>query len=153
MIALLQRVSQASVSVEGETVGEIGAGLMVLLGVERGDGFAQADRMLERILGYRVFADCEGRMNLSLSDTQGGLLLVSQFTLAADTDKGMRPGFASAAEPEQARACFEHLVGAARAQHAPVATGRFGANMSVALVNEGPVTFRLRVPPDEAGRV
>ncbi|OBS08260.1 D-aminoacyl-tRNA deacylase [Acidihalobacter prosperus] len=148
MIALLQRVSRASVSVGGEVIGEIGMGLMVLVGVERGDDSAQAERMLERLLGYRVFADAQGRMSLGLKAVGGGLLLVPQFTLAADTDKGMRPSFTPAAEPAAARACFEHLLLRARAAHAPVGAGCFGAEMAVALVNEGPVTFRLRVAPD-----
>lgn len=147
MIALLQRVSEAGVTVADEVVGRIGPGLLVFVGVERGDGAAQADRLLERVLGYRVFTDAEGRMNLSLRDTGGGLLLVPQFTLAADTRKGMRPSFTSAAEPEAGRRWFDYLLAAAHASHAPVAAGRFGADMRVALVNEGPVTFWLRVNP------
>lgn len=147
MIGLLQRVSEARVVVEGEIVGEIGRGLLVLVGVERGDGEAQAERLLERLLGYRVFPDAEDRMNLSLRDVQGGLLLVPQFTLAADTTKGMRPSFTPAAEPDAGRRLFEHLTTRARAAHAPVATGRFGADMKVQLVNDGPVTFWLRIPP------
>lgn len=150
MIGLLQRVSQASVDVAGERVGEIGPGLLVLVGVEQGDATAQADRLLERLLGYRVFSDDAGRMNRSLADTGGGLLLVSQFTLAADTDKGTRPSFSSAAAPEPARALFDYLVAQARARHAEVATGVYGAHMMVSLVNDGPVTFRLRVRPTGA---
>jgi len=143
MIGLLQRVNQARVTVAGEEVGAIGRGLLVLVGVQRDDGPAQAARLLERLLGYRVFADELGRMNLSLRDTGGGLLLVSQFTLAADTGKGMRAGFSTAAEPARARELFEHLLELARAQHAPVACGRFGADMQVSLTNDGPVTFWL----------
>lgn len=145
MIALLQRVTEARVEVDGETIGAIGAGLMVLVAVEPGDGDAQCRRMLERLLGYRVFADASGRMNLSLSDTGGGLLLVPQFTLAANTDKGMRPSFASAASPEQGRKLFGKLLEMARNSFPGVANGQFGAHMKVHLVNDGPVTFWLRV--------
>lgn len=147
MIGLLQRVSAASVKVDGRTVGEIGTGLLVLVGVEQGDTEAQAERLLERLLGYRVFPDEAGRMNRSLADTGGGLLLVSQFTLVADTNKGTRPSFSSAAPPDEGRRLFDWLVARARARHAPVATGEYGAHMAVALVNDGPVTFQLRVPP------
>jgi D-tyrosyl-tRNA(Tyr) deacylase len=147
MIGLLQRVLEAQVRVGDRTVGEIGPGLLVLVGVEKGDGAAQADRLLERLLGYRVFPDAEGRMNRGLAETGGGLLLVSQFTLAADTHKGARPSFSSAAPPEEGRRLFDHLVAAARARHNPVATGEYGAYMRVSLVNDGPVTFWLRVPP------
>jgi D-tyrosyl-tRNA(Tyr) deacylase len=149
MIGLLQRVSQASVSVGGETVGAISAGLLVLVGVERNDSTATADRLLERLLTYRVFEDIDGRMNRSLAECGGGLLLVPQFTLAADTHSGTRPGFSAAAEPAEAQALFSHLVNVAGRRHSHVATGRFGAAMQVALVNEGPVTFWLRVPPQE----
>lgn len=145
MIGLLQRVTRAAVRVEGETVAAIDAGLLVLVGVERDDGAAQADRLLERLLGYRVFEDAEGRMNRSLRDTGGGLLLVPQFTLAADTRKGMRPSFTPAAAPEEGRRWFEYLLERARAEHAPVGAGRFGAHMAVELVNDGPVTFWLQV--------
>lgn len=145
MIALLQRVTSASVTVDGENVGAIDAGLLVLLAVEPGDGEAQARRMCERLLGYRVFSDAEGRMNLSLADTGGGLLLVPQFTLAADTRKGMRPSFTTAASPEEGRRWFDRLVELAHAAHPRVATGRFGAHMQVRLVNDGPTTFVLRV--------
>lgn len=145
MLALLQRVSEARVSVAGDTVGQIGPGLLVLVGVQPGDGPAQAQRVAERILGYRVFDDTDGRMNLSLADTGGGLLLVPQFTLAADTDRGRRPSFTSAAEPQHARTMFDVLVDAARQRHTEVATGQFGATMQVSLANEGPVTFLLRV--------
>jgi D-tyrosyl-tRNA(Tyr) deacylase len=147
VIGLLQRVSEGKVTVRSETVGAIGPGLLVLVGVERGDGQAQADRLLERLLGYRVFPDEQDRMNLSLRDTGGGLLLVPQFTLAADTAKGMRPSFTPAAPPAEGERLFDHLVTRARAVHRQVATGRFGADMKVSLVNEGPVTFTLRVPP------
>ena len=145
MLALLQRVTQARVSVADETIGQIGPGLLVLVGVQPADGPAQAARLAERMLAYRVFDDADGRMNLSLSDTGGGLLLVPQFTLAADTDRGRRPSFSTAAPPERAQALFDVLVDAAQRSHEPVATGRFGANMQVSLTNDGPVTFLLRV--------
>lgn len=147
MIGLLQRVGVARVEVGGETVGEIGPGLLVLVGVERGDAEAQADRLLERLLGYRVFADAEGRMNLSVRDSAGGLLLVPQFTLVADTQKGMRPSFTPAASPAEGERLFNYLVARARQQHPRVATGRFGAHMRVESTNDGPVTFWLQVPP------
>jgi D-aminoacyl-tRNA deacylase len=147
MIGLLQRVSQAQVRVDDRVVGSIGAGLLVLVGVERGDSEAQADRLLERLLGYRVFPDGEGRMNRSLQDVDGELLLVSQFTLAADTSKGTRPGFSPAAHPEEGRRLFDYLVGRAREQRGDVQTGEFGAHMQVSLTNDGPVTFWLQVPP------
>jgi len=147
VIALLQRVSEAWVRVEGREVARIGPGLLVLVGVERGDGEPQAERLLQRLLGYRVFEDEAGRMNRSLADVGGGLLLVPQFTLAADTRKGMRPSFTPAAPPETGRRLFEHLLAAARARHAPVAAGVFGAEMDVGLVNHGPVTFWLRAAP------
>ncbi len=147
MIALIQRVESAHVEVDGDTVGRIGPGLLALVAVERGDGEAQAQRLLERLLGYRIFADAEGRMNRSLRDTGGGLLLVSQFTLAADTASGMRPGFSGAATPEDGERWFARLVELARAAHAEVETGRFRTHMKVHLVNDGPVTFHLRVAP------
>ncbi|MFO1371414.1 MAG: D-aminoacyl-tRNA deacylase [Candidatus Competibacteraceae bacterium] len=147
MIGLLQRVTAARVEVDGDSVGEIGLGLLVLVGVERGDAEIQADRLLERLLGYRVFADPEGKMNLSVRDIGGGLLLVPQFTLAADTRKGMRPSFTPAAPPVEGERLFAYLVEQARQQHTPVATGRFGAHMQVSLTNDGPVTFWLRVIP------
>jgi len=147
MIGLLQRVSSASVEVAGNSIAAIEAGLLVLVGVERGDTGAQAERLAERLLAYRVFPDQEGRMNRSLGDTGGGLLLVPQFTLAADTTRGNRPGFEPAAPPEQGLRLFEQLVAAARQRQARVATGQFGADMRVRLVNEGPVTFWLRVAP------
>jgi len=143
MIGLMQRVASARVDIAGEPVGAIGPGLLVLIGIRRDDDEAQADRLLERLLGYRVFADEQGRMKRSLRDTGGGLLLVSQFTLAADTRKGTSPGFSVAAAPERALALYEHLVRRAREQHPIVATGRFGADMQVQLVNDGPVTFWL----------
>jgi D-tyrosyl-tRNA(Tyr) deacylase len=144
MISLLQRVTSASVTVEGKTVGEIGAGLLVLVAVEPGDGEPQVHRMCERLLGYRVFADEAGRMNRSLADTAGGLLLVPQFTLAADTRKGMRPSFTTAASAEEGRRWFERLVEFARTAYPRVATGRFGAHMQVRLVNDGPASFIVR---------
>lgn len=144
MIALIQRVREARVEVGGQIVGAIGPGLLALIGVRKTDTAADVDRMLERILGYRVFPDSDGRMNRSLTDVQGGLLLVSQFTLAADTGKGMRAGFQTAAVPEQARSLFDVLVAAARLRHrGAVATGEFGADMQVSLTNDGPVTFWL----------
>ena len=143
MIGLLQRVTRASVEVRGETLSQIGPGLLVLVGVQQDDGEPQAARLLERLLGYRVFSDADGKMNLSLRDTGGGLLLVPQFTLAADTRKGTRAGFSTAAEPARARALFEHLLQAARATHPVVGSGEFGADMQVSLVNDGPVTFWL----------
>lgn len=147
MIGLLQRVQQARVEVDGEAVGAIGTGLVVLVGVEKHDGEAQANRLLERLLGYRVFPDAEGRMNLSVRDAAGGLLLVPQFTLAADTRKGMRPSFTPAASPEEGERLFEYLINQARSLHDNVATGRFGAYMQVILVNDGPVTFWLQTAP------
>jgi len=143
MIGLLQRVSAARVEIAGREVAAIGAGLLVLVGVQKDDAEVQAERLLERLLGYRVFADAEGRMNLSLRDTGGGLLLAPQFTLAADTKTGTRAGFSTAAEPARARALFEHLVREARAAWPHTAAGEFGADMRVSLVNEGPVTFWL----------
>jgi len=143
MIGLIQRVSRASVGIEGRTVGEIGRGTLALVGVRRGDGRAAADRLLERLLGYRIFPDAEGRMNLSLQAIGGGLLLVPQFTLAADTHKGTRAGFSTAAAPEAAHELFGYLLERARSVHSPVAAGEFGAEMQVELVNDGPVTFWL----------
>lgn len=143
MIALLQRVLRARVDVAERTVGAIGEGVLAFIGIERGDAPSTADRMLERILTYRLFGDDEGRMNRDLSEVRGGLLLVPQFTLAADTRKGTRPGFSSAAAPETARDLFAYLVERARARYSPVAAGEFGAHMRVELVNDGPVTFRL----------
>ena len=143
MKALLQRVSEARVTVAGECVGEIGPGMLVLLGLDRDDDEAGARRMLDKLLAYRMFADGQGRMNASLADVDGGVLLVSQFTLSADTRKGLRPSFTSAAAPALARELFDYLVECLRAQHSPVETGEFGAHMQVSLVNDGPVTFLL----------
>ena len=145
MLSLIQRVTSASVAVDGAVIGAIGPGLLALVAVEPGDTDALIRRMAERLLGYRVFADVEGRMNRSLADTGGGLLLVSQFTLAADTRSGMRPSFTTAAPPAEAQRGFDRLVDLCRQRHAPgVETGRFGAHMVVSLVNDGPVTFLLR---------
>ncbi|HEX5305399.1 MAG TPA: D-aminoacyl-tRNA deacylase [Dyella sp.] len=143
MIALIQRVATAHVTVDDETVGAIGPGLLALVAVQPHDGEPQAQRMLQRLLGYRVFADDAGKMNRSLADTGGGLLLVSQFTLAADTRSGMRPSFTTAAPPEHGRRWFDRLVELATITHPKVETGRFGAHMQVQLVNDGPVTFWL----------
>lgn len=145
MIALLQRVSAAQVVVEGRVIAAIDRGLLVLLGIEAADTAREADRLLERLLDYRVFADAGGKMNLSLRDVGGGLLLVPQFTLAADTRKGLRPGFSTAAPPETGRLLFDHVLAEARRRHAPVAQGEFGADMKVTLTNDGPVTFWLQV--------
>lgn len=143
MIALIQRVSEARVDVNGETVGAIGQGLLVLVAVQPGDGETQIRRTLDRLLGYRVFSDPEGKMNRSLTDLGGGLLLVPQFTLAADTKSGLRPSFSRAAPPAEGERGFVRLVELARQRHLGVETGRFGAHMQVRLVNEGPVTFWL----------
>ena len=143
MIALIQRVTRAEVRIAGHVAGAIERGILALVGVQRGDDPHAADRLLERVLGYRIFPDAEGRMNRSLRDIGGGLLLVSQFTLAADTHKGTRPGFSTAAAPDEARQLFDLLVSQARAAHSPVATGEFGADMQIELVNDGPVTFWL----------
>jgi len=140
---LLQRVSQARVEVAGEIIGAIDQGLLVLVGVEPQDDRASADRLLHKLLNYRVFADAEGRMNCSVQDVQGGLLMVSQFTLAADTRKGLRPGFSTAAPPQQAEELFDYLLVQARSAWPQVATGQFGADMQVHLVNDGPVTILL----------
>jgi len=151
VITLIQRVSEASVEVESGVVGRIGAGILALIGFERGDETEQIEKLLSRVLTYRIFADDAGRMNLSLADTGGGLLLVPQFTLAADTQKGTRPGFSTAAAPELARTMFAQCVALARARHADVAAGEFGAYMRVSLVNDGPVTFWLRTAPADVG--
>lgn len=145
MIGFLQRVSSASVTVEGRQIAAIAQGCMVLVGIEKDDNQAKAERLVERLLGYRVFTDASGRMNLSLRDIQGGLLLVPQFTLAADTRKGLRPGFSRAASSEQAQALFEYLCQHASQLHTAVAQGRFGADMQVSLTNDGPVSFWLQV--------
>jgi len=143
MKALIQRVSRARVEVGGETTGEIGAGILLLLGVEKDDDEASADKLLNKVLGYRIFADTDDRMNLNLQQAEGGLLVVSQFTLVADTRKGLRPSFSSGASPEQGERLYDYFVARARELHHQVATGRFGANMQVSLTNDGPVTFLL----------
>lgn len=147
MIAIIQRVTRAEVTVAGKSVGKIDKGILALVAVERGDSEAQAERLAERILGYRIFGDAEDKMNLNIVDVSGGVLLVSQFTLAADTRKGMRPSFSPAANPETGQRLFDYFVEKVRTSHAPVETGRFGANMQIELVNDGPVTFILSVPP------
>lgn len=147
MIAVVQRVTRAEVTVAGTSVGRIGPGLLALVAVERGDTELQAERLAERIVGYRIFGDSADKMNRNVQEIGGGLLLVSQFTLAADTRKGLRPSFSPAADPETGKRLFERLIEHARSRHAPVETGRFGADMQVELVNDGPVTFILRVPP------
>lgn len=147
MIGLVQRVTRADVQIDGQIVGAIDRGIMALIGVRHADDAQVADRLLERILTYRLFPDEQGRMNLSLREIQGGLLLVPQFTLAADTHKGTRAGFSTAAAPDVARQLFAHLLAEAKRQHSPVAAGVFGANMQVSLVNDGPVTFWLEVSP------
>jgi D-tyrosyl-tRNA(Tyr) deacylase len=152
MIGLLQRVSEAAVRVDGATVGAIGPGLLVLLCAEKGDTEREADLLLTKMLGYRVFSDEAGKMNRSLVDVNGGLLLVPQFTLAADTKSGTRPSFTPAAAPEDGRRLFDHVVRQARTRHAQVETGVFGADMKVSLINDGPVTFWLRVDPVVATR-
>jgi len=147
MIGLLQRVSSASVTVDGAVIGAIGRGLMVLVCAEKGDTEREADALLAKLLGYRVFPDEAGKMNRSLADVEGGLLLVPQFTLAADTRSGTRPSFSPAAAPANGRRLFDHAVRRARERHAIVETGQFGADMQVALTNDGPVTFWLRIDP------
>ncbi len=147
MIGLLQRVSAASVSVDGAVIGAIGHGLLVLVCAEKGDTEREADALLTKLLGYRVFSDEAGKMNRSLADVEGGLLLVPQFTLAADTRSGTRPSFSPAAAPADGRRLFDHAVRQARARHASVETGQFGADMQVTLTNDGPVTFWLRIDP------
>jgi D-tyrosyl-tRNA(Tyr) deacylase len=150
MIGLIQRVRWGKVSVSGAEIGVIGPGLVVLVGVERGDGPSQADRLASRLLAYRVFPDEQGRMNLSVVAAGGALLVVPQFTLAADTRHGNRPGFEPAAPPDVGRTLFDRLVAALRSGPIPVETGRFGADMDVELCNAGPVTFSLRVTPDDS---
>lgn len=144
MIALIQRVEESKVVVDGETIGEIGQGIMALIGVERGDDVASADKLLKKILGYRIFSDDDDKMNLSLEAISGGLLLVPQFTLAADTKSGMRPSFSSAAPPAQGEELFDYLVTKAKGAYEKVETGQFGADMKVHLINDGPVTFTLK---------
>ena len=150
MIALIQRVSQANVVVASERIAEIGRGLLVLVGVARGDTEREAERLAERVLRYRVFADADGRMNLSVRDIEGAVLLVPQFTLAADTSGGLRPSFSTAAPPTLGASLFAHLVAQIRASGVPSACGRFGADMQVSLTNDGPVTFWLEAEPPEA---
>lgn len=145
MLGLVQRVSRAQVTVEGRVTGAIGAGLLLLLCAEPGDSQAEAEQLLAKTLKLRIFNDAAGRMNRSLQDVRGGLLVVSQFTLAADTQRGNRPGFSSAAEPELGRRLYNHFIARAKAMHAPVATGEFGADMQVELINDGPVTIPLQV--------
>jgi len=144
LIALIQRVTEARVDIDGRTVGAIGRGILALVGVERGDAEVQAERLVERVLGYRIFPDAEGKMNLSLLDIKGEMLAVPQFTLAADTKKGTRPGFSSAASPEEGRRLFERFLVLLRQKMTNVKTGEFGADMKVSLVNDGPVTFWLQ---------
>ncbi len=144
MLALIQRVKQAKVEVADELVGAINQGLLVFLGIERDDTIVEADRLLQKVLAYRVFADSEKKMNLSVQDVQGGLLIVSQFTLAADTNKGLRPSFSSAKSPDEAQIIYQHFLANANTCHPEVAAGRFGVDMQVSLVNDGPVTFLLK---------
>ena len=145
MIGLLQRVSEASVTVDGQPIGQIGRGILVLVGVQKGDEEGKVERLAQRLLTYRVFPDAEDKMNLSVQDIEGGILLVPQFTLAADTRKGTRASFTSAAPPVEGRRLFDRLVATIKKQHNNVATGEFGADMQVALINDGPVTFWLEV--------
>ncbi len=144
MIGLLQRVTQAQVTIDGDTIASINTGLLVLVGVEKNDSEKQAQRLFEKIINYRIFPDDQDKMNLSLQDIQGGLILVPQFTLAADTQKGLRPSFSSAEAPERGKQLFETLITYARQQYAKVETGVFGADMQVSLINDGPVTFWLK---------
>ena len=150
MIALIQRVAEASVAVGGATIAAIGPGILAFVGVEAGDGESEAARLAERVLGYRVFADAAGKMNLSLKDVQGGLLAVPQFTLVADTNSGTRPSFSRGASPEEGNKLFLKFVEEAKALHPKVQTGRFGADMKVSLVNDGPVTFWLQVSKNKS---
>ena len=145
MKALLQRVSRAQVEVDQHSVGQIGQGLLVLLGIDKGDDQQTADRLLKKILAYRVFSDVEGRMNLSVGDVKGGVLLVSQFTLSADTSKGLRPGFSSALAPREAQLLYDYMLAQLKVRHTEVAAGQFGADMQVSLTNNGPVTFLLEL--------
>ena len=147
MKALIQRVLEARVTVEKSVVGEIDAGLLVLLGFDRGDGADLLDRMIEKLLAYRLFADDEGRMNRSLRDTGGGILVVSQFTLSADTGRGLRPSFTSALPPAEAEELYDEFMRRLNERYSPVAAGRFGADMQVSSINNGPVTFMLEIPP------
>lgn len=147
MIALIQRVREASVRVEATCVGAIGPGILALVAIEKGDSESEAEKLLDRLLNYRIFPDATDRMNLSLKDVQGGLLLVSQFTLAADTRKGLRPSFAPAASPDEGLRLYDILCASAKRSYPHVSTGQFGADMQVSLINDGPVTFQLRIPP------
>jgi D-tyrosyl-tRNA(Tyr) deacylase len=143
MLALIQRVTQAHVQIDNETTGEMGTGLLVFLGVQRGDDEDKAKRLLKKLIGYRVFADLEGKMNLNVQQVGGGLLIISQFTLAADTRNGLRPSFSSAAPPAEAEHLYDFFNAEAQKTGIPIATGRFGADMQISLVNDGPVTFLL----------
>lgn len=145
MKALIQRVTEASVHVEGKCIGSVSEGLLVLLGIEKHDSEQAADKLVQKVLNYRVFDDASGRMNLSVQDVKGGVLAVSQFTLAANTDKGRRPSFSEAATPESAERLYDYFVGRLKAFNSKVATGQFGADMKVSLINNGPVTFMLEV--------
>ncbi|GAA0791379.1 D-aminoacyl-tRNA deacylase [Marinobacterium sediminicola] len=149
MKGLIQRVRHASVTVDGEITGQIDQGILLLLGVEKGDNETSANKLLQKVLKYRIFADADDKMNLSLADIGGGLLVVSQFTLVADTRKGLRPSFSSGATPAEGERLYNHFVKQAEIIHSPVATGRFGADMKVELLNDGPVTFLLEVPPTD----
>ncbi len=144
MIGLLQRVSQASVNIDNATVASINSGLLVLIGIEKSDTQSNAEKLFDKIINYRVFADSEDKMNLSLKDTNGGLILVPQFTLAADTQKGLRPSFSNAAAPNQAKPLFDYLIEHANEQYNAVGSGVFSADMQVSLINDGPVTFWLQ---------
>lgn len=152
MKGLIQRVTHASVTVDGETVGEIGPGILLLLGVEQGDDPDVAERLLEKVLAYRIFSDDAGKMNLSLRDVNGGLLVVSQFTLVADTRKGLRPSFSSAADPATGRQLYDTFLSLAQSRYPNVQAGRFGADMKVSLLNDGPVTFLLEVTATKSDR-
>ena len=145
MIALIQRVNYAKVVIEGQLYSEINKGVLALIGIEKGDTNATAEKLLERILSYRIFADDEDKMNLSVKDIEGEVMLVSQFTLAAATDKGLRPSFSSAMPPDQAKTIFNHLIDVAKTNYAKIGTGQFGNEMKISLENDGPVTFRLEV--------
>ena len=144
MISLIQRVSEARVTIDHQVVGEINSGILAFIGVEKNDAQQQADRLLQKMLGYRIFEDADGKMNLCLRDITGGLLLVPQFTLVADTNKGMRPSFSAAADPDEGKCWFEYLLKHAQQQYSHVASGRFGSDMQVSLVNQGPATFWMQ---------
>ncbi len=144
MLALIQRVSSASVSINAETVGQIGQGLLVFLGIEKSDGESEANKLLKKVLSYRVFSDEEDKMNLNVRDIKGGLLIISQFTLAADTNRGLRPSFSSALPPDQAEPLYQYFLSQAQEQYDQIECGKFGADMQVSLVNDGPVTFLLK---------